>query len=323
MNRSCFYYFLIFFLTLPEVENAQTPGIDQNWQPFFTEEFNGPINWSIWKIPDWNWQPQREIWTANNVLTNIQSGYVYFKANVNSGNGSLYDVGGLMSQNNSWPYGYYEIKWQLPSDYGRWLSFWIWGGNTTPDGSEEIDMFENHAVNNNDWYMNTHIHLPTSCNPGNGFHAVLPTDLTIGDNIIGIEWTPKVLIFYLNNVPVKEIFYDGCIPFTRKSIMFITPGIASNQNPSFLPNYTKVDYVKVYTLKKNLIDVSITNNTQLTSYLYEVKRNIEFNGQTSPLSVASGTQPTFRATQGIIITGDFTVPLGSGITLFTHDEPNN
>ncbi len=315
------YNRIIILLLFISVNNAdgQTPTNDLNWQPYFTEDFSAPIDWNKWQLPSGNWQPTREYWTTNNVV--VSGGNVNFL--VDEFQSGKYHVGGLETKNTSFPYGYYEIKWQVPQNMGRWVSWWLCCGVSSGSSWEELDFYENNDVSSNSIF-NSNIHstglgcnFPTSANRVNN-------DMTTSQNILGVEWTPSVLIYYYNNVPVKEIFYNSCIPYGRQSKLYITPGLSPWINPNLtLPSNTTVDYVKVWTLKKNLIDISVSNNSQLSSFVYNLKKSISINASVNAISIPVGQNSTFRATDSISIVGDFTVPLGSELTLFTHNEPNN
>jgi beta-glucanase (GH16 family) len=319
MNRNKIFITALIILFCITKSYGQTPLTDLNWQPYFTEDFSAPINWNKWQLPSGNWQPLREFWTTNNVI--VSGGNANFL--VDEFQSGKYHVGGIETKNTSFPYGYYEIKWQVPQNIGRWVSWWLCCGIITSNSWEELDFYENNDIASNSMIVSNIHSTGVGCNYPTLFNKV-GNDMTQTQNILGVEWTPNVLIFYFNNQPIKEIFYDGCIPYGRQNKLYITPGISKNINPNLsLPSTTTVDYVKVWTLKKNLVNVSITNNSQLASFTYNLKKSISINGQLNSISIPIGQKSTFRATDNINIDGEFNVPLGAEITLFTHNEPNN
>jgi len=84
-----------------------------------------------------------------------------------------------------------------------------------------------------------------------------------------------------------------------------------------LPQYMSVDYFRYYSLSNNYCNqnATILNNSQLSSFLFAIRKNIFIGNGSSSISLSSGDNITFRATNEIIINGDFTVPLGSELNL--------
>lgn len=299
--------------------NSQNPLYDQNWETYFQEDFNS-INWNVWSLPVDNWQPNVEVWDTSNVVLN--SGILELKANYLGNN--MYKLGALVNYYNQFPYGYYEIKWEVPDLTCRWVSFWLCCGNRNDleNKWEELDFFET-MNETNPYKYHTNVHSINGC-------ASIPDQFTVNQNITtihniyGFEWTPECIIYYFNNVPVKEIFYNSCTPKGTQDALYITPGIAWECFPVLNSNSsTFIDYVKIWTLKHDDVDIYITNNTLLNSFAYSVKKSITFNGTRNSLSIPNNTYSTYRATDFISISGDFTVPLGSEMTLFIHNTPVN
>jgi beta-glucanase (GH16 family) len=298
---------------------SQTPNNDLNWQSYFIEDFSAPIDWNKWQLPSGNWQPTREYYTSNNVLVN--GGVCNFL--IDKFQTGKYHIGGLETKNTSFPYGYYEIKWQVPISVGRWVSWWLCCGASSGNSWEELDFYENSDIRDNSiFYSNIHS-VGLNCDFPSSVNRV-SNDMTQSQNIIGVEWTPHCLIYYYNNVPVKEIFYNDCIPCAAQYRLFITPGLSPWVDPDLtIPSNTTVDYVKVWTLKKDLIQTSISNNSQLSSFVYNLKKTISIDASVNSITIPVGQKSTFRATDLISIVGDFTVPLGAELILFTHNEPDN
>lgn len=88
------------------------------------------------------------------------------------------------------------------------------------------------------------------------------------------------------------------------------------------PNDMVIDYVSTNKLKCNCTsDVNILNNTQLTNYVYEVKKSITIDGNGTTINYPSSSSGVFRATDYLLIDTDFEIPLGSAVELTTHACP--
>ncbi len=311
-------FYMCFLALFSDLLISQTPIDDLNWSPdlLINDNFNS-MDWQTWRVMH-NWWPTKENFTSTHVLTNIIPGLLHLKAEQVNGSPPFYDVGGLITNSTDYPYGYYEIKWQLPDSYGRWLTFWLLGNS-----GREIDILENVDVSNTQWGSNVHNNSVTP-----NFHASqdipywsdvdVPVNFSTSQNKIGLEWSPGIVIFYLNDVPYKEIWYDNRIPDPSGMALLITPGIDDSPFPNlWTPDYTIIDWVKVWILKRNLVSTIINSNQSLSLYDYALNTSITFQQN---VSIPSQQNLTFRATDHITIDGEFTVPAGSGCTFIVHDD---
>ena len=305
---------------------GQTPSSDENWSSnlFFEDNFNSGSepNSSIWHEynsgSEWTWQwntsSRREYFDPNNVY--LSGGYCVFKAEEDNslpyGETPQFRVGGVITTQRNFPYGYYEIKWELPDCDGRWLSFWLYGSN-----AREIDIVENKNTLNNVWGSNVHNPPFHASNDIEGWGDItVPEDFT-SENTIGLEWSPEILIFYLNNKPYKEILYNSNIPDPVNMGLIITPGIDNQANPNLsVANYAKTNWVKVHTLKRNINDINLSNNGQLSMYDFALNRTITL----SNIDIPNSENMTFRATESITIEGEFTIPIGSEFLGIVHED---
>ena len=88
------------------------------------------------------------------------------------------------------------------------------------------------------------------------------------------------------------------------------------------PNNMTIDYVKVNQLKCGCdTNAVIQTLAQLNSYYYSVKESITVDGNGTTITVPSNSKVVLRATDGITISKDFEVPLGSELDLITHPCP--
>lgn len=320
-----FYVFGEFFYV-----KGQTPLDDKNWNNTnmpINDHFNtGSINTNTWHIlncnNEWCWQwnndLHRELYLPANVLPNIESSKVYFLTDQFQGAPNFqYHTGGIRT-NATFHYGYHEINWQLSPGDCRWISFWL-RGNT-----KEIDIMENlDNKNNNIW--GTNVWYGDSANIADQLDIKISIKLDSTYNTVGLEWTPGILIFYLNNIPYREILYDYNKVSNENMNLFITPGVARvGCEPNLTnPDYTKVDWVKAWLLKpKDNSNTIIPNQTNFNTYILtpSLKNSINF-AQGSNIIINSGQHLTFRATESITINGDFTINQGAEFTAIVHNTP--
>lgn len=307
---------------------GQTPANDLNWQAYFFDDFTGPLNTSFWKIPSGNWQPKRENWTFDGVKT--ENGILELPISeilpIPEGGERKFNVSGLENRTFTYPYGFYEVRCQFPVPIGRWLTFWIIDGTvahpSTDSSWEELDFVELHMTNEHQWTSGFHS-TPTIDNMA---FVGMPLPNTIMDfNTYGIEWTPKCYILYFNGIPIKEVFYNTRVPKLRQLTLRVTPGMSDWGPPVDMTKETttKIDYIKIWTLKKDLTAVTISNNSDVSSFVYNIKQSIFFDARINNITIPIGLDLCFRAIESISVEGDFTVPTGAGLTLFPHSEPNN
>jgi len=133
------------------------------------------------------------------------------------------------------------------------------------------------------------------------------------------ECLPDRVIYYFDDVPIHT-YYGGLFP---DNLMKATICFQLNKYETFegyntpLPLYYDVDYFRYYQLNTQYCntDALIANNSQLSAFVYGVRRNITIGNGTASISLNSGESVTFRATNSVTINGDFTVPLGCELNI--------
>lgn len=92
-------------------------------------------------------------------------------------------------------------------------------------------------------------------------------------------------------------------------------------NKNLFPLNMKIDYIKVYKLKCDCDDIiSITNSDQLNNFNYSVKKKITIENTVSTIKVQAESV-SLRATDEILINGNFEVPVGHEFYVMTHACP--
>ena len=144
------------------------------------------------------------------------------------------------------------------------------------------------------------------------------------------ECLPDRVIYYFDDVPIHTL--EG-MPYP-KTLMRVTICNQLQSGSDYLerkfgienvfkgyntpwPIYYDVDYFRYYQLNTQYCntDALIINNTQLSNFVYGVRRNITIGNGSAAISLNSGESVTFRATNDVTINGEFTVPLGSELNI--------
>lgn len=170
--------------------------------------------------------------------------------------GKVYSI--RMNTNQSWKYGYFEARLQLPSGKGTWPAFWMMPKNLTSwPGDGEIDIMEEVGYRPN--YVSSAIH----CNAYNHtINTEKTKDMYLASaqtefHIYALEWTESYIRTYVDG---KELFYfendntgnKNTWPFNTDFYIKLNLawggnwGGAEGVDESVLPATYKVDYVRVF-----------------------------------------------------------------------------
>jgi len=251
----------------------------------------------------------------------------------------LYYYSGAITTLEPILYGYFETRCKFPVSRGSFPAFWLWGGSG--GNYREIDIFEyswlfnnNYGWSENDsarqfnggiWYSNN---SPYNTRYGDHGYIIPPSDPDLLNfHTYGLEWSPKYVTWYFDNKVIGE-YYGDSVPSQSMYLLLnyslderVIPGGVPIQWP--FPNNMIVDYVKVNKLKCGCDTNTVINSlAQLNSYYYSVKNTITVDGNGTTITVPSGSKVVLRAKDGITITKDFEVPLGSELDLITHPCPD-
>lgn len=323
---------------------SQNPSNDKNWSIHFSDDFIGSIvDASKWdyKVP-WASCSNDACLSMNPENRSITNGILNLTVKKENcqcqfWDGTLYNksytMGAIFSK-STFKYGYFEILCKIPQLVGTSYTgkgfgpnFWLWP--SAPDAYEptktnvresEIDFFEFDAETNKHT-CNVHyrdismaenepwvLRQPDSNNND-------PYDFNVDFSTyhkFGCEWSPNYISFYFDDKLVRttdveyasklipmNIFVDINIPAKN-----FVKDFASN---SLFPYTYNVDYVKVYKLKMECSTEINQANLDFTNFNYSVKKSITISNS----SVPANSKVTLRATDFILINGEFTVPLGS------------
>jgi hypothetical protein len=150
-------------------------------------------------------------------------------------------------------------------------------------------------------------------------------------NKFAVEWLPGIMVFYFNGEPIVEALYLDVIPQDNRKEIFLTHQVGTG-NSAYCPDCDgkvtpptaafSIDYIRVLELHDepvNIVDVIIPNQSALLSYNYCLRRNIVVGS--GPIVIQSGQRVALRATEGIVLDGNFEVAVGASFTGMVHDAP--
>ncbi len=328
---------------------SQTPINDPHWQLIWEDQFNtfDNVKWRKTNNCDHGGEPQlylsQNVSTSNGnlVLTLKREDYTCPpNAPVNVWEcGSCkqgvkkYTSGMIISQiPEQVKYGYIEARIKLPYGAGYWPAFWTWVG--TPD-YEEIDIFEmtpgaidvcTQSTFHNQNVMTSNMHYCDGCLPDSFFCTSKYLVSSINDytqwHKYAIEWSPSKIIWYIDDYPYRTEMNDNKFDYTNIILNFAL----NNHNDAAFPsgfNYggltygqtaqMLVDYVKYYKLNNSCNETPPSCSYNFANHTNTVKKSIVLGNNNCQITVPSNQPYYFRASEGITINGNFTVPVGSEI----------
>jgi beta-glucanase (GH16 family) len=311
---------------------GQTPSNDPHWQLIWQDEFN-TLNTNIWEVANnFDHYGEPQVYKTNN--TSVLNGNLVIKVKKEAYScpaGSInqwecvrqYNTGQQYSYTSGWvetkqayntQYGYIESRIKLPYGYGFWPAFWTFvGSGVSGSNAAEIDIFEmlggGQFGSPNIMTTNLHTEYPDIVNK---FQSLTPTGFNYTTyHTYGIEWSPSKIIWYVDGSPVRLFPNHGIIDPVRIILnLAIQPDYLPNSSTPF-PSDMLVDYVKVYDLKKDCSNDLNVCNYNFGTYDNKVKKSITIGNGSCTNSLNVGQNIFLRASEGVLINGDFTVPIGS------------
>ncbi|MCL4132320.1 UNVERIFIED_CONTAM: hypothetical protein GTU68_063927, partial [Idotea baltica] len=195
----------------------------------------------------------------------VQNGILIISAEEEVFNGSSYTSARLLTKGKfEQTYGRFEARMRLPYGKGIWPAFWLLGDDS--NGTQiwpqigEIDIME--YVGNEPTKIFGTVHGPGySGGASIGKSYELQNDrFDAGFHVFGIEWGPKYINFYVDDVlynqitpadvPGEWVFDKG--PFYIILNLAVGGALPGSPNAeTVFPQRLLVDYVRVYTKSSN------------------------------------------------------------------------
>lgn len=158
---------------------------------------------------------------------------------------------------NSSPYGFYEVRAQIPCVAGAWPAIWMMGRNGNWPDRGEIDIME--------WFGNyfagteqvqSGVHTSNHFGATSLYGKTTVAGLCTGFHVFQLHWTSTALLMGVDGVEVFRYTKPGGAgvadwPFDQPAFLLLNVAVGGNLggavNLSNLPNMTmKVDWVKVW-----------------------------------------------------------------------------
>jgi beta-glucanase (GH16 family) len=332
---------------------SQVPGPDPHWNLVFEEQFDS-LDPAIWKVAhhfDHYGEPQ--VYTNRNDNVFVSDGELVLRVKKEryrcrelygwACNKSWYDyTSGWVETRKEFNalYGYIESRIRIPYGFGFWPAFWTFIGEdvTGKHNAAEIDIFEMLGTQP-PTVMGTNLHIAycnclkydCGCDFLNDYRcpqvdsSILchGLDVEIPDyseqfNTYAVEWSPSKILWYVNGKVVRISANPGIVDPVR--IIFnlaITPWNLPDESTPF-PSSMRIDFLRIYEPLAD--DESIDSCTvDFSEYDWQVKKEITIGGEGCSNEIPVGEDITLRATDGIEIRGDFTVPLGAQLYLDVNE----
>ena len=161
---------------------------------------------------------------------------------------------GLISSQQKFKNGFFEIRFKSTGQKGTWPAFWLYGGHP----NDEIDIFELKGERDNEFHVD--VHCPKGCDnykksffdfhKGWGTWLKTKHGLSAHWNIISAEWQGHFVKICLNGKPVA--FFKGT--FNTDQILVLNNSVAKNggafkpgpDQTTQWPNSFDIDYVRVW-----------------------------------------------------------------------------
>ena len=201
------------------------------------------------------------------------------------------------------------VKCKVPKDTGYWPAFWLWGGIDSTI-KQEIDILEmngDKAITCDLYESNV---SSKSINYDISIKDTIYVDFDLSENyyIYAAEWTPHMVIFYRDNV-LQSIVKGNIVPDLPMKVILnlaIDPWTPPDSN-TFSEKSLDVEYVKIYSLKRNCNDSVVCSNFNFVGYDYSLVKLYRISNSVVPLNIPV----TLRATDEIELQAGFEVPDGA------------
>lgn len=300
---------------------------------------------------DWNGDIPSQNYSKPYNISDFPNSLDSYYASNTSVDSVFYFFSGEIDTRQKYGFGYYEIRCKLPIHNGSFPAFWLYGNG--PNTYEEIDIFEYTNTNGSGnetenyrrgyssgiWYnpiCSNYNYVDTLPDCGQAYNVAknqcnIPnSDLDLSEyHTFGCEWLPNVIRWYRDGKVAKEYLHADSIPQNLKTIKinYALKHEAYN-DITHLPDgwsgsdVMTIDYVRYYKLKTDCnTDEYITTSSQMANFDNRMKHSISIGSSSNSVQMTSGTSKSMHAEE-ISIIGGFEVPLGTTLTLVTHECPN-
>ncbi len=364
---------------------SQLPSSDPAYQLVFNEEFLGTqIDYNKWKrIPDWNQGSNFAV--IGNPPINVPVAYKKWKTNipgqmdttnckVSNGTVKLYTrkenyIGevwdwpnnvftvsnlpfkfttAMLISKTSFRYGYYEIRFRLPSPppapkrhLGFGPNFWFFGADVNGTGGwknywSEIDVFEINSIdpyNNQSNFYTNNVHYRncnnSSCHIQDGnVYGYITNNVW---HTAATNWTPSKIEFYLDGVKIRDfpcnqlnlppdslVKMPILIDVNAPALNFGTAFDTTSANGTAFPYVYEIDYVKGWQLKQACDTPKIYCNFLANTYNSKLYKSITIGGLSCTSNIVTQNNLSFYGKDFVLLNEGFSIDATSNVTLNTE-----
>ena len=249
---------------------GQRPPVDGDWVKTLDENFDGPLDSSIWSVYGENYWDKQSHWSKDNVI--IENGVAKLryekKTGFNNDDPTKKETpwqSGYLHTFDKWAqrYGYFEARMKLPKSPGLWPAFWMMPDRgrgddvknmrqSTSDGGMEFDIME-HLTR---WGPNRYNIAMHYDGYGKEHQSIGSDKLYLqpdkdGFITTGLLWTPGVAVYYANGRELTR-WENPRISNVPEILMFTLPMGGWDNNAldeKQLPEDFTIDYVRVWQRK--------------------------------------------------------------------------
>jgi beta-glucanase (GH16 family) len=324
---------------------------DPTWELAFSDEFNdGSINTSLWNVYNEHdhWGATNCVFLSSNVFEaggNLTLRYKkenysctpphglpgdtwYCVRQANSGGSLIYNHTGAQVATKeafNFEYGYVEARIKMDFASGTYPAYWtIIGDGLSGSNAAEIDIFEmltydpQFGTPSEIMTSNLHYTYP-GADPVDGFDA---TNIGNWDDVyrtFAIEWNPNEIIWFIDGVE-KRVYTNHEIHDPIKLLLTLTIALHASDAPTALQKDMLIDYIRVYQKKGSCGSSPTYCIFNFPSWVEEVKQNITIGCTGNTNTQPAATTQYFWVTNSMTINGEFTVPLGSTMSIQIEDD---
>ncbi|MFC2110163.1 family 16 glycosylhydrolase [Bacteroidota bacterium] len=258
-------YLVLPVLVVTSCDTDETQTVAQFKQLVMQDEFDtdGVLDESLWSYEigtgDNGWgNNELQYYTDRNDNISVQNGKLLITANQEDYQGSSYTSARILTKGKfDQKYGRFEARIKVPYGQGIWPAFWLLGDNIDQVGwpqCGEIDIMEYRGQEPT--LLHGSIHGPgySGGNPVTKTYELINDRFDTGFHIFGIEWGPKYINYYVDDVLYNQITpadADGEWVFDHPFYIIINLAVGgsfagSPNAETVFPQTMLVDYVRVY-----------------------------------------------------------------------------
>ncbi|MFJ3789809.1 family 16 glycosylhydrolase [Kitasatospora sp. NPDC090091] len=244
---------------------ADQPPATGQWHEAFRDDFNGTsLDGSKWTTCyDWNvggctnagnhedqWYLPGQVSVGNGALTLTAQ-----RQSTPGSDGRTYPwTSGMVSTGrdhwdgtprHTFTYGYFAAAIRTTDQpLGMFPAFWLLSANTR-GGLPELDIAE--FINSNQYVdLNLHAEAPDGTDI-DAHYAHGPADFAVGYHVLGLDWEPDAVTWYVDGVQVFQVTDRASIPtIPMELILNLAVGYQQSPPPGVDSTQVKVDWVAVW-----------------------------------------------------------------------------